>query len=70
VYDLEKKLRVRVIETPSWAISIAVTRGENPLLVVTNGSLALDIFNAKTGELVQTVADFGSTTPLMVNKSF
>ena len=70
VYDLNKKQRVRVIKTPGWAISIAVTRGENPLLVVTNGSLALDIFNAKTGELVQTVDDFGSTTPLMVNKSF
>lgn len=70
VFDLKKKQRVRVIETPNWAISIAVTRGENPLLVVTNGELNLDIFNANDGTFVQTVADFGNSTPLLVHKSY
>lgn len=70
VYDLKKKQRVSVIDTPKWAISVAVTRGENPLLVVTNGELALDVFDAKTGKLVQNVGDFGNVTPLLINKSY
>lgn len=70
VYDPVKKQLVRTIETPGWAISIAVSRGDNPLLVVTNGDLNLDVFDAKTGAHVQTVADFGSTTPLLVHKSY
>ena len=70
VFDVKKKQRVRVIETPNWAISLTVTRGDKPLLVVTNGELNLDIFNATTGELVQTVADFGNVTPLLVHKSY
>lgn len=70
VFDPKTKQRVRVIETPNWAISIAVTRGANPLLIVTNGELNLDIFNAKDGSAVQTVADFGNVTPLLVHKSY
>ena len=69
VFDLEKKKRVNVIDTPEWAISVAVTRGDDPLLVVTNGKLSLDVFNAKTGELVQNVGDFGNVTPLKVDKA-
>ena len=70
VFDVEKKQRVRVIETPNWAISIAVTRGKKPLLVVTNGELNLDVFDAQDGRLIQTVSDFGNVTPLLVHKSY
>jgi methylamine dehydrogenase heavy chain len=70
VFDLKTKQRVRVIETPNWAISIAVTRGAKPLLVVTNGELNLDVFNAQDGSLIQTVSDFGNVTPLLVHKSY
>ena len=70
VFDPKTKQRVRVIDTPNWAISIAVTRGDNPLLIVTNGELNLDIFNAKDGSFVQTVSDFGNVTPLLVHKSY
>jgi len=70
VYDVDKKERVRVIEAPRWAISISVTRGDNPLLVVTNRDLALDVFNATDGSFIQTVSDFGNVTPLMVHKSY
>ena len=70
VYNLNSRELVRVIDTPNWAISIAVTRGENPLLIVTNGELNLDVFNATTGEFIQTVGDFGNSTPLLVNKSY
>ena len=69
VIDPVAKKRVRVIETPNWAISIAVSTGPKPLLVVTNGELNLDVFNAQDGRLIQTVSDIGSTTPLLVHKS-
>lgn len=70
VFDVEKKQRVKVIETPSWAISISVTRGKDPLLVVTNGELNLDVFKTSDGSLLQTVGDFGNVTPLLVHKSY
>ena len=69
VYDLKNKKRLRVIDTPNWAISIGVSRGDNPKLVVTNGELALDVFDAISGELIQTVGDFGNSTPLMIHKA-
>jgi methylamine dehydrogenase heavy chain len=70
VYDPVNKKLVREIDTPRWAISIAVTRGESPLLVVTNGELSLDVFNALDGSYIQTIADFGNTTPLSLHKSY
>ncbi len=69
VFDLKTQKRVNRIVALNWAISLAVTRGDNPLLVVTNGELNLDVFNASTGKLIQTVGDFGNTTPLLVHKS-
>ena len=70
VFDVTSRKRVRVIDTPGWAISIAVTRGENPLLIVTNGELNLDVFNATDGKHLQTLSDFGNATPLLVNKGY
>ncbi len=70
VYDPAAKKRVKIIETPNWAVSIAVSRGDDPMLIVTNAEMNLDIFNAQSGEHIQTVGDFGNTTPLMVHKSY
>lgn len=70
VYDPLKKKLIRTIDMPKWAISIAVTRGDHPLLIATNGELALDVFNALDGSLLHTISDFGSTTPLATHKSF
>lgn len=70
VYNARDKRRVQVIEVPNWAISVAVTRGNRPLLVVTNGELNLDIFDARDGKLIQTIADFGNVTPLLVHKAY
>jgi methylamine dehydrogenase heavy chain len=70
VFDPVKKQRLRVIDMPSHALSITVTRGKNPMLVVTNGEMNLDIFNANDGSFIQTVSDFGNVTPLLVHKSY
>ena len=70
VYDPINKTLVREIDTPNWAISLGVTRGDNPLLVVTNGELSLDVFDAKSGELKQNISDFGNSTPLSFFKAY
>lgn len=70
VYNLKSRKLVRTIDTPNWAISVAVTRGKDPLLVVTSGNLNLDVFNANTGEFLQTVDEFGNSTPLLIQKSY
>lgn len=69
VVDVKTKKRLKTIALPSWGVSLAATRGKNPMLVVTNGDLNLDIIDPKDGSLVQTIADFGNVTPLMVHKA-
>lgn len=70
LFDMKTKKRLKVIDIPSWAVSIGVTRGEEPLMVITNGELLLDIYNPRTGELIQTISDFGNITPLLVHKAY
>lgn len=70
VFDVKAQQRVQRIEVPNWAISVAVTGGNEPLLVVTQGELALDIFSANDGQFIQTVSDFGNITPLLVHRSY
>lgn len=70
VYDMKKKQRLLTVDVPNWAVSVAVTRGKEPLIVVTNGEMNLDIFNARDGAFIQTISDFGNTTPLLVHKAY
>jgi len=70
VFDVKKKQCLQTIDIPNWAVSIAVTRGAEPLIVITNGEMNLDIFNAKDGSFVQTISDFGNVTPLLVHKAY
>jgi len=70
VYDPVKKKLVRRIKVPNWAISMVVTRGANPYLVITNGELGLDVFDANTGDFIQNISNFGQITPLMLMKAY
>lgn len=70
VFDMKQKQRIKTIDIPAWAVSIAVTRGKEPMLVVTNGELNLDVYNPKAGKLIQTISDFGNVTPLIVHKAY
>lgn len=69
VYDSKSHKRISVIPAPNHAISIAVSQGKNPKLIVTNGELALDIIDVDSKEIVQTISDFGAFTPLVVFKA-
>lgn len=70
VFDVREKKRIKVIDIPSWAVSIALTRGKKPLLVVTNGEFNLDIYDPIDGVLIQTISDFGNITPLVIYKAY
>jgi len=69
VFDPIAQKKVAEIDLPNWGISMAVTRGEKPLLVVTNGELQMDVFDASSGEHIQTIGDIGSDTPLLIHKA-
>ncbi|MEM7280325.1 MAG: amine dehydrogenase large subunit [Pseudomonadota bacterium] len=66
VFDVENQTRVHKFPLKEWGLSIEVTRGENPLLVVTNGNFELEIYNSQTGELIRTLGGFGQETPFLV----
>lgn len=70
VFDGKKQKRLSVLSAPDHAISLAVTRGEKPYVIVTNGNLALDIIDPLSGERIQTIANFGAFTPLSVFKAY
>ena len=56
VFDVAAKQRLARIPLPNWGVSIAVNNAENPLLVVTNGKLALETYDAGSGEFIKTLA--------------
>jgi methylamine dehydrogenase heavy chain len=66
IFDVATQQRVQRVELAMWGISVAVTRGDNPLMVVTNGDFDLDVYDAQTGEYVRTITGFGQETPFLV----
>ncbi len=66
VFDPTKKRRVQRIELAVPAISIAVTRDEDPLLVATNINLEVDVYRAADGKHQRTIGGFGQETPFML----
>ena len=70
VYDAAAKKRVQRIKLQSWGLSLAVSRGENPVLMVVNpADMSLEMYNTGSGEFIRTISGFGQETPLMVNGS-
>lgn len=70
VYDAVAKKRVQRIALDSWGLSLAVSRGENPVLMVVNpATMSLEMYNTASGELIKTISGFGQETPLMVHGS-
>jgi len=66
-FDPVSKERLARHELKLPAISMALTRDtENPLLVVTNVEMQIDVYAAKSGEFLRTLADFGGETPLLL----
>jgi methylamine dehydrogenase heavy chain len=66
VFDVANKRRVDRIELQLPAISMGMTNDDDPLLVVTNVNLELDIYAAKSGEYQRTLNNFAAETVLML----
>lgn len=66
VFDPRKKKRLQRIKLKTHGVSLAVTQDKNPILVVTNAEMNLDVYSADNGEYVRTLSDFGQETPFVV----
>lgn len=67
VFDPVKQERLARLPLQTPGLSIALTRDkEAPLLIVTTVEMKLDVYDAASGELLRTLADFGQMTPIIV----
>ena len=66
VLDPAAKKLVRRLTLPNGGLSIALTRGNPSLLVVTNALMALDVLDSKSGELQRTISLGDAATPFVV----
>ncbi len=65
VYDPKTKQRVSRIALQSWGLSLAVSRGDKPLLMVTNPTdMSMEVYDGLSGEFIRTITGFGQETPL------
>ena len=70
VYDPVTKQRVQRIVLKSWGLSLALSRGKDPVLMVVNpNDMSLEMYNTGNGEFIRTITDFGQATPLLVHGS-
>lgn len=66
VFDPVGKKRVQRIALKEWGLSVTVSRGKNPLLLVTNPvDMSLETYDGQTGEFKKKMADLPLETPLL-----
>lgn len=66
VVNARTKKRLRRIKLRTHGLSLAVTRDPQPLLVVANEDMNLDVYKANSGTYIRTISGFGQETPLML----
>ncbi|MGQ0698244.1 MAG: amine dehydrogenase large subunit [Panacagrimonas sp.] len=66
VFDPASRQRVQRIALKSWGISLALSRGARPLLMVTNPEMSLEVYGTGDGKLLRTISGIGQETPLLV----
>ena len=64
VFDPTSKRRVSRFELKEWGVSIEITGGNKPYLVVTNGDMQLDVYAAGTGKWLKMI---GGTAAMPYN---
>ena len=67
VFDTRKRKRINRFELKEWGVSIEVTRGDKPYLVVTNGNFELDIYSADNGEWQQVIGGRAFEMPMVLH---
>ena len=69
VFDIAGKTRVNRIPLTLPAIAFDITMGDAPKIVTTNIEMSLEVYDARSGEHVNTIADFYHNWPLLVYAS-
>ena len=69
VFDTATKSRVQRIALTLPAIAFDITMGDAPKIVTTNIEMKLEVYDARSGEHVNTIADFYHNWPLLVYAS-
>jgi methylamine dehydrogenase heavy chain len=64
VFDSESGRRANRIVLELPALSINVTRDDEPLLIATNINMEIDVYDASSGGHLRTLGNFGQETPL------
>lgn len=69
-FDPQARRRLSRISLRSPAITMAVTADDEPLLVVTNVDMNVDVYKLETGEYLRTLDNFGAETALMLHAAY
>jgi methylamine dehydrogenase heavy chain len=67
VFDVDDKRRVDRIELQLPGITMGMTNDDDPLLLVTNVNLEVDVYNVASGEYLRTLNNFSAETVLMLH---
>jgi len=67
VFDVATGKRIARHVLRNWGISIEVTSGEHPYLVVTNSDFQLDIYSADDGKWLRMFGDHAVTMPMVLH---
>ena len=67
VFDPERQQRTRRIALDLPAISIGLTRDDDPLLLTTNINLEVDVYNVGSGDYQRTLSGMGAETPFLLH---
>ena len=67
VFDPEARRRVLRIPLQAWGLSLAVGRGEEPKVLVTNPTdMSVELYDGLTGSFMKKITGFGQETPLLL----
>ena len=69
VFDVKSKKRIKRFELKEWGVSIEVTKGDKPYLVVTNGNYNLDIYSAADGSWQRVIGGKAFEMPMVLHAS-
>ena len=67
VYDVKDRKRVQRVSLKEPGMSIELTRDAEPLLLVVNIAMSVDVYRARSGEHLRTLTDFGQEEPLLLH---
>jgi methylamine dehydrogenase heavy chain len=68
VYDPAKKQRVARIPLKEWGLALAVSRGKEPWVMVTNPTdMSMEVYDGLSGEFIRKITGFGQSTPLTLH---